>query len=375
MGGKTGIEWTDTTWNPVRGCSRVSEGCRHCYAEEQAARIVRMDRARGVAEGKGSYDGLVRLRVLSDTVDFGAAPAKEVARWTGEVRFVAERLADPLKWKKPRRIFVNSMSDLFHEKLSNEQIAAVFGVMAAAPQHTFQVLTKRARRMREWFEWVAMRLVHGLAMFPDDDDGWRARQMLFAASRRAGADLPHHHGGAWPLPNVMLGVSVENQEAADERIPELLATPAAVRFLSCEPLLGPVDLRRGVFDRDEKISKAMNGPAALNWHQADSVIAHPLDWVIAGCESGPGARPCDVEWLRSLRDQCAEAEVPFFLKQARHAIEPGNYPAVGNRRVDVVAAAAGSKRKPGGIIGAPYLDGVQHLAFPAESDLAQKGSS
>ena len=131
MGDKTGISWTDTTWNPVRGCSRVSAGCMNCYAETQAARIVRMGKGKSTA-----YDGLVKLTA-------GGEP-----RWTGVVRLVPEHLADPLRWKKPRRVFVNSMSDLFHESLTNEQIAAVFGVMAAAPQHTFQCLTKRPARMR-----------------------------------------------------------------------------------------------------------------------------------------------------------------------------------------------------------------------------------
>lgn len=348
MSDKTGISWTDATWNPIRGCSRVSEGCRNCYAEAMAGRCC---------DPGQPYEGLVKLVVKEKVlrrdfadgrVELSKRETRET-RWTGEVRFVADHLSDPLRWRRPRKIFVNSMSDLFHESLTNEQIAAVFGVMATAPRHTFQVLTKRARRMREWFEWVDLRCEHGLAMFPNDDKDWRARQMLFSASRRAGVELPHHHGGAWPLPNVWLGVSVENQAAADERIPELLRTPSALRFLSCEPLLGPLDV---------------------------SPHLGPMHWVITGCESGAGARPCDVEWLRSLRDQCAEADVPFFLKQAK---EP---PFVDDREdprevgypsgppvaptPDPIGFGSGSKRKLGGIIELPYLDGVQHAAFPKE---------
>jgi protein gp37 len=324
--GKTGISWTDDTWNPTKGCSRVSEGCRHCYAEVQAARIVRM--------GKGKptvYDGLVSVRSEVSGLryeDVHAAGSYVEPRWTGKVALDAKALALPLSWRAPRRIFVNSMSDLFHESLTNEQIAAVFGVMAAAPQHTFQVLTKRARRMREWFEWLAAEQSR-VAETPSSP----SLNVVVAAYEALNRDLRVTDPNVWPLPNVWLGVSVENQEAADERIPELLRTPAAVRFLSCEPLLGPVDL-------------AAASPNARS-------LVEDLDWIIAGCESGPGARPCSVEWLRSLRDQSAAAGVAFFLKQATH--EPA---------FDAVTARADSKRKPGGVIELPYLDGVQHASFP-----------
>lgn len=363
MGDKTGIQWCDATWNPIRGCSRVSEGCRHCYAEAVAARFC----------GPGQpYEGLVKVAARRQIeVDAAGEPtgrardAKE-ARWNGEVRFVAEHLADPLKWKKPRRIFVNSMSDLFHERLTNEQIAAVFGVMAACPQHQFIVLTKRARRMREWFEWINKSITghwHGRwgVMFEHlqavlgenaTDAAWQ-RAVAHEPSPTSLGDAGCH---AWPLPNVILGVSVERQAEADERITELMRTPAAVRAISAEPLLGPVDVkrwmpwvfRRGLFpNRDGK-----------PFHLPAEGGGLGLDWVIAGCESGPGARACSTEWLRSLRDQCAEAGVAYFLKQAReHHEQPEGFLA-GVRHMP------GSTRKPGGIIGLPYLDGVQHAAFP-----------
>jgi len=374
MSRETKIEWTETTWNPTRGCSRVSEGCRHCYAEQQAARIVRM------AKGKPSpYDGLVSVRSMVSGLRYTcvtAAGSYDEPRWTGKVVLDPNKLAEPLRWRHPREIFVNSMSDLFHESLSNEQIAAVFGVMAACPQHTFQVLTKRAKRMRKWFEWAEehgdghdmMRFGPSALLtcaweasagdvWGDDDDGRPNHKLL---------DLPNAatYGTSWPLPNVWIGVSVENQEAADERIPHLLATPAAVRFLSCEPLLGLVDLRRV---RPNPIPiDALTGRWSVP--QRDGSTQDPrVHWVIAGCESGPGARPCATAWLRDLRDQCADADVPYFLKQANPWAWVEGDRSPGHRdddRSGAISAGVGSKRKPGGVIGAPYLDGRQHLAKP-----------
>jgi protein gp37 len=330
MGDGTGISWTDATWNPVRGCSRVSEGCRHCYAERTAARF----------SGPGQpYEGLIDLVKRTRLVvrAGGAIQGQErfEARWSGVVRLVPEHLADPLRWRRPRRIFVNSMSDLFHEALTNEEIAAVFGVMAAAPRHTFQILTKRAERMRDWFTWVDERAVDGLSMFPNDPHAWRIGQMLSVAARRAGADDVRHGNAAWPLPNVHLGVSVENREAMIERAAPLKETPAAVHFWSVEPLIGDL----GDID-----------PALLP------------EWMIAGCESGPGARIADVAWFRSLREQCAAAGVPFFLKQAGEQLAGAPSAAAHH-----VAAGAGSRRKAGGVIELPYLDGVMHAAFPEVS--------
>jgi protein gp37 len=275
VSGNTSIEWTDATWNPVRGCSRVSEGCRHCYAEQVAARF----------SGPGMpYEGLAK-RVGGE------------ARWTGKVRLIPEHLNDPLRWKKPRRVFVNSMSDLFHEGLSFDEIAAVFSVMAMAEQHTFQVLTKRPERALEFF---------------------------CAASTR------------WPLPNVWLGVSVEDQATADERIPLLLQTPVAVRFVSYEPALGPVDFTRialgvkrtnGYGDRWIEWD-ALSGsewqhykptrPESRDGKEHHAIICtnHPrLDWIIVGGESGRGARPFDLRWARNTAEQCRAAGVACFVKQ------------------------------------------------------------
>ena len=211
MGDNSSIEWTQATWNPVTGCTKVSPGCKHCYADRMATRLKAM--------GNPRYTHGFRLTLHEDLLDL------------------------PLRWRRPRTIFVNSMSDLFHEDVPLEFIQSVFATMQAAHWHVFQVLTKRSARLAE-----------------------------------LQSQLP------WPA-NVWMGVSVEHQDYV-WRIDHLRTVPAAVRFLSCEPLLGPLDLDlRGI------------------------------DWAIVGGESGPGARPMDLDWARSIRDQCQAAGVAFFLKQ------------------------------------------------------------
>ena len=247
MSDKTAIEWTDATWNPVTGCTKASAGCDHCYAETFA------ERWRGTP---GHY--------FENGFDVQLRP---------------DKLDQPLRWTKPRRIFVNSMSDLFHDQVPDEYIARVFAVMALAPQHTFQLLTKRHGRMRSLLRSNEFR-------------GAVAREASDRAGEPPFEPCPTFHRvrSGWPLPNVWLGVSVENQQWADIRIPALIDTPAAVRFLSCEPLLGPVVLK---------------GPS----------VGFGIDWVIVGGESGRGARPMHPDWARSLRDQCHTAGVPFLFKQ------------------------------------------------------------
>ena len=262
----TSIEWTDETWNPIRGCSIVSKGCTNCYAMKQAHRFS----GRG-----GPYEGL--------TTRTHGGPV-----WTGKVRLVPELLDAPLRWRKPRRVFVNSMSDLFHGDVPDEFVNKIFAVMALCPQHTFQVLTKRPERMRDY----ATRARYRSPMWREAAVGVAIPGVEYGSAawferQRA---LP-----SWPLPNVWLGVSVEDQATADERIPLLLETPAAVRFVSAEPLLWPVDLNRDYF----------NG----RW------FGDLLHWVIVGGESGPGARPCNVEWIRSIAEQCKAAAAAVFVKQ------------------------------------------------------------
>jgi protein gp37 len=267
MGSKTKIEWTDATWNPFMGCSRVSEGCRHCYAERIAGRFVS---AR--PNGSAVYDGLTQI--------VNGHPV-----WSGVVKQASlEKRTAPLRWRKPRRVFVDSTSDLFHENAPDEWIDQAFAVMALCPQHTFQILTKRPERMLDYLSdpLIYIRIHRQACQIP------------------CPSDVPQFVAVP-PLPNVWLGVSVEHQAAADERIPLLLRTPAAVRFISAEPLLGRVDLHLP----DQEAYPLKMRPVAIQ----------RIHWVICGGESGPGARPMHPDWARSLRDQCRAANVPFFFKQ------------------------------------------------------------
>jgi protein gp37 len=226
----TSIEWTDTTWNPTTGCDKISAGCDNCYALAMARRLKAMGQAKYQTDGDPRTSG----------PGFGLAVHEDT-------------LTTPFTWRKPRKVFVNSMSDLFHARVPLDFVRRVFEVIEATPQHIYQVLTKRASRLPK----VADKL-------------------------------------SWP-PNLWMGVSVEDQEAANLRIPDLAKVPAAVRFLSCEPIVGEIDLAKAC-------------PVEPYWHSA-------VDWVIVGGESGPGSRPLDVWWLRSLVQQCRDGGVPVFVKQ------------------------------------------------------------
>ena len=275
MADHTHIEWTDATWNPITGCSVVSPGCTNCYAMRLAGtRLKHLPSRAGL------------------TVDSKVGPV-----WNGQVRLNEEWLDQPLRWKRPRRIFVCAHGDLFAENVPDEWIDKVFAVMALAPQHTFQVLTKRAARMRAWFA----------------DDAARRK----GVRREYDSGLfPHGALPQWPLPNVWLGVSAEDQIRADERVPELLATPAAIRFVSAEPLLGPIDfeaLCTGWYFIDAlRGQKYHDVPEP---YVSASEACAKLDWIIVGGESGPGARPMHPDWVRSIREQCAGAGTAFFFKQ------------------------------------------------------------
>lgn len=280
MAAKTSIEWTDATWNPIRAhlkedfiiqtgrvipagkwgyhCERISPGCKNCYAATMNGRTL-------PAWGTG-LDYIV--------------PNREKV----EIFLDEEELLKPLKWKRPRSVFVCSMTDLFADFVPDEFIHKIWAVMSQSPDHVFQVLTKRPERM------------HHLVSDRDLDDQVDGAGEGFGWCHANAA-------GRLPLPNVWLGVSVENQKYADERIPWLLQTPAAVRWISAEPLLGPVDLHRGGFS----LISPVKSPTGKQWPG--------LDWVVTGAESGHGARPCDESWIRSLKDQCAAAAVPFFYKQ------------------------------------------------------------
>lgn len=277
--GETKIEWTDKVWNPVTGCTKVSKGCANCYAERIFHRPY---------------------------------PGREFT----DVRVHNERLSFPASWRKPCRVFVNSMSDLFHEGVGQHFVRLVFEVMINNPRHTYQVLTKRPKHMH----WLL-----------GNADWW--------AGTESGARS-----------HIWLGVSVEDQKTADERIPPLLQTPAAVRFVSYEPALGPVDVNKYLL------------PARLEGHQA----CRGVHWVIAGGESGSKARPSHPDWFRSVRDQCQAADVPFFFKQwGEYAPIPGNDPEIafgpriGGMFIDFEWMGRYGKRRAGRL-----LDGREWNEFP-----------
>jgi protein gp37 len=313
--GKTKIEWATDTWNPTTGCSKVSTGCAHCYAERVAERFW----------GDRKFT---------------------------DVQCHPDRLEQPLHWRKPRRVFVDSMSDLFHEDVPFEFIAAVFGVMSVCENHTFMVLTKRPERMLEWYAWI---IKQNDKLFPFGTPEYIDANIVLQyvpQTIELSDDVP---GAEWPLKNVWLGVSVENQAAADERIPLLLRTPAAKRFVSCEPLLGSI-YHLMQYMRAIKTGHVPSGP-----HGRNGGCPHPgesgwcgcgIDWVIAGGESGPNARRTHPGWVRELRDQCQAVRVPFFFKQWGHY----SYQAYPN---DVVIGFPVGRKTSGRL-----LDGREWNEFP-----------
>ena len=328
MADNTKIEWTDATWNPITGCSVVSPGCTNCYAMRWAGTRLAHHESRA---------GLTR--------DTKAGPV-----WTGEVRFNEQWLDQPLRWKKPRMIFVCAHGDLFAGGVPDAWIDKVFAVMALAPQHTFQVLTKRAARMREYLS--------------NPGCLTRVAQIMVRAFGQGEASMRL----GLPLPNVWLGVSVEDQKRADERIPDLLATPAAIRWISAEPLLGPVDL-------DEVAIPRPDLRALVIWSALRGNGGAPtkLGWVVVGGESGPGARPMHQDWARSLRDKCTAAGVAFHFKQQgswaacreNNGTWPVDQPGFVRLRPD---GTRGEDGWPMQLVGKAHagrlLDGIEHNGFP-----------
>lgn len=300
MADNSRIQWTEATWNPVAGCSICSPGCNNCYAQRMARRLEAM--------GQEKYTGLTQI-------------VKGKPVWNGVMRLWEPDLDTPLDRKKPELYFVNSMSDLFHENLSEESIAEVFAVMALAYWHRYQVLTKRAARMRELLS--AKGFWH------------RVRECI---NRRLRADRERYpHVGLTetlpcrnPLPNVWLGVSVERQREAEERIPHLIETPAAIRFLSCEPLLGPLYLGHWFSVWEDQLCER-----------------RVINWAIVGTESGPGKRPLELPWARSIVEQCRAAGVAAFVKQlpvnGRVSHDPEEWPTA--LRVREMPGHAGAGRE------------------------------
>jgi protein gp37 len=404
MADNTKIEWTDATVNAVNGCTVVSPGCTNCYAMRLA--------------GTRMKDHPTRKGL---TIDSKAGPV-----WNGEIRVNEKAMLEPLRWAKPRMCFWNAHGDLFHPAVPDEVIDRCFAVMALTPHHTHQVLTKRSARMRAYFaeRWqgTPARQIDcgsaGIIDIPAGGETGRRHQVEIACEDiiddlgLADTRKPHlwtEDGSlklsqwAWPLPNVWLGVSVEDQQRADERIVDLLQTPAAIRWLSCEPLLGPVDLTRvhfGTCGFDPAEGSGLEGLHTLRMNinalaGVQSFGWPGLDWIVVGGESGPGARPMHPDWARSLRDQCATAGVPFLFKQwgewapidgprvkgciaNRSAWPAGERPKVEMIRLDHTGRSWAAKDRSAPTIYHSYLmaklgkrtagrllDGVQHDGYPA----------
>jgi protein gp37 len=308
MAKNTSIEWTDATWNPIVArdvetgklgwyCEKVSPACTHCYAEA----INRRNLTRGTGH---SYAAASRDRV--------------------KIEIDSATLRKPLHWKKPRRIFVCSMTDLFGEFVPFELIDQVFSVAAICPQHTFQVLTKRPERMEQYLS-SALRYTGGEPLQLAFEYQW---------DHLAGArDARRWDEPAWPLANVHVGCTVENQTQASRRLPSLLRCPAAVRFVSYEPALGPVDFTRvtQVLPSGGIVKGSVLGNTDGRTFSPRGAKGEGINWVIGGCESGPKRRPSEPQWFRHVRDQCAAAGVAYFQKQleinGRVSHNPSDWPA------------------------------------------------
>ncbi|MGY6246243.1 phage Gp37/Gp68 family protein [Bosea thiooxidans] len=347
MSDGTKIEWTDATWNPITGCSIVSPGCTNCYAMKLAGTRLAHHPSRA---------GLTR--------ETKAGPV-----WNGTVRFNEEWLTQPLAWKRPRMVFVCAHGDLFAEQVPDAWINQVLAIMALCPQHTFQILTKRPDRMRLYME-GALPFVWHEAIKAGDKHGARDGNYWGAAHAQ--------DRRSWPLPNIWLGISAEDQARANDRVPELLATPAAIRFVSAEPLIGPINFmsnlggtlwmggQRGCDSAHQHSGRAgevIHGvlhhrDPRLMHHHHDDRCKRGLDWIIVGGENGP--RPMQAEWAQSIRDQCAAARTAFFFKQWGSHIPAGQTMANGK----VWSPGCGTRlRATKGITGR-LLDGVEHSAMP-----------
>lgn len=334
----TKIEWTQMqgfkgeTWNPVTGCTKVSPACEHCYAIGQSHRNAAM--------GLEKYQGVTRK-------------THKGLNWTGEVFIHQSVLSKPISWKKPRMIFVNSMSDTFHEKVPFEFIDAIMKVAGICQQHIFLILTKRPERMAKYFQERQIR---------------RAQFRMVTKMAKGGISVSNVD----VLPNVWLGTTIENQEQADKRIPHLLKCPSAVRFVSCEPLLGNIDLTKIWENNADVWIDSLRGKHGLAYPLQGK--NNRIDWVIAGGESGHHARPMHPDWARSLRDQCQSAGVPFFFKQWGEWGDD-DLLDIGEAIYDhfefgknALLLQGEHLYKVGKHKSGNHLDGVQHLNWPIRKD-------
>lgn len=298
MSDNSHIQWTDATWPITTGCTEAGPDCLHCYARQHSWRLAHNPN-RKVAQ---AYQN-VTTKTSNGRV-----------QWTGTLNCLAERLDWPLKWKQPRRIFVANMSDLFHEDVPFSFIDQVFAVIFLCPQHTFQVLTKRPKRMMEYFTPESAsrvsRIAHSLVVDGKAGD----RRQDFATSVNY----------FWPLSHVWIGTSVGTQKAAAERIPLLQKVPAAVRFLSCEPLLEQVYLGQyltspnldWIHAWEKELKSDLNGVRYLPLPSGAGIpVEKNIHWVIVGGESGHNARPCSLDWIHEIVQQCRDAGIAVYIKQ------------------------------------------------------------
>ncbi|TJV23003.1 MAG: phage Gp37/Gp68 family protein [Mesorhizobium sp.] len=327
MADKSAIEWTDATWTPIRArnrktgkvgwhCEHATTGCVFCYSEGFNKRL-----------GTG--------------LSFKPGHRQDIDLFLDE-----DMLTAPLRWKKPRMIFVCSMTDLFADFVPDDWIDKMFAVMALSPQHTFQVLTKRAKRMRGYLAFAQNRI----------------GEMVFVNALRGAGSVDaetwrHAKDRLWPMPNVWLGVSAERQQEADQRIPDLLATPAATRFVSAEPLLGPLDILWAMSRNTLDIGA---GFLTRGQFAPGLETLRPLDWVIVGGESGHDARPMHPDWAREIRHDCAAANVPFFFKQWGAWADSSDAPDLVTGSEDFIFASDGTVLGAGGRVGGKMNGIVEH---------------
>lgn len=316
MSTKSNIEWTDATWNPIRGCTPVSPGCKNCYASAIAKRF---------SFSAGPFEGLVRVN----------AAGQRTKEWNGNIKFVEKHYLDPLRWKKPRCIFVNSMSDLFHENVTDAVIDKIFAVMFLCPHHTFQILTKRPDRMLSYIlskkhepnTTSTFRSIAEALWALTDIDPKLVRRHGIDPLRVAQDIIRGDSANWWPMPNVMLGTSAENQKYFNERIGpiERLHDLKWKTFLSLEPLIGPIDVEypKSVFPTGAPM--CCNGQeCGCRGMPTEPPMVYAADWVIVGGESGPDARPMQSRWASDIQRACKHWKIPFFFKQQGMWIDAGH---------------------------------------------------
>lgn len=368
------IVWTQATWNPAVGCVKISEGCRNCYAEKMACRLAAM--------GNVNYQRVINWTSDVSGLDYPGHARKAAGdckgHWNGQAVFVPSALKIPLKMRSPRDIFTGSMTDLFHETLSFEQIAAVFGAMMLCPQHTFQILTKRPERRRRFFEWLGRGIVGNdyketQERFGVTDPAFICLDhfIYYAESRGFKPYFDKPISKSWPLPHVWQGITAENQEMLNKRWYDTACTPAALRFISYEPAIGALDTEnvRFAYEDQQWRVNILTGQAWCENSTSPSAYVEDqpkADWIICGGESGACARAMDYRWAWDIQEQCERNKTPFMFKQWGRHLPAGQLDADGNMRLPLTAApkvmALGKKQAGRFLDGLVFNDIPERLA-------------